>query len=130
MKSTNADATFSAARTTRVSTYMVPLVAIPTMLVVPVAGEPSPRPSVVRLATTRGESMSPLGIALDREIASYRGGILEALERANPAVEEVVLERRPKRTQRRHMKVIKRHRPVRLIESPDELEALLAGNGY
>lgn len=112
----------------RASAYVLPLVALPTVL--GVGGHAGPSDFQTRSFDVRGTAVSVWGRALDRKIASHKADLLPAFTWEEHGLEEIVFARMPKRVQRHRMRVVKRERMFGLLESRDELDALLVAHEY
>lgn len=101
--------------------YVIPLVAIPTVLGLAQApARPAPQLTPVRAI---GEAFSGLGQRLDFEILSRTLVIMTAA--SHDDFTEVVLSRTPKAVRRLQANVLRKSRPLSLSETPTDLEELL-----
>jgi hypothetical protein len=115
------------ARTTRVSGYVLPLAAIPTVLAG--AGVPAEAVTPVRaVVRAHAPAASAFGRALDRRLAYAQADLAAVLDRLDVPAESVVISRMPKRVENRRMRVVRHERRLAIADPSDELDALLAAN--
>ena len=127
MKSVSAQPSTTITRTQRASAYVLsPLVSLPGILGVGTPVQEAPNLFVVGRI---GTAASQVGRSIDRQLAVWRADMRAHEQRGTGgSMHDVVLARAPKSSARRRMKVVQRSRAVGVIESQDELDALLAGH--
>lgn len=131
MRSVSPDASATVSRTQRASAYVLsPVVSLPGILgVAPVSGDLQLQPApLVRRA---GTAASPVGQSIDRRLALWRADLLAHVPRTGVnSIHEMVFSRAPKAVTRKRMKVVGRTRAIGVIESPEEIDALMAGHDF